>query len=181
MKNIGSILFILLATLFGVATPAYAADVAVGTASLVVHQPEIDTRTSRLRAYLSSHHSPLVDEADHFINEADRLNLDWRLVPAIAGVESTFGKRIPAASYNAWGWGIPSGAAWGIAFRDWKTGITTVSEGIKYTYIDRGAITINQIGRNYAASEAWSWKVRFFIEQITEFSPNSPELLSVTI
>ena len=30
--------------------------------------------------------------------------LDYRLVPAISGVESTFGKHIPDNSYNAYGW-----------------------------------------------------------------------------
>ncbi len=181
MKHIGIILFILLVALFGASTPAFAADVAVETASLIAHQAAPDTRIVLLRAYLSSQNSPFVDEANHFIEEADRLSLDWRLVAAISGVESTFGKHIPTGSYNAWGWGIPTGAQWGIAFADWKSGITTVSEGLKYNYIDRGAITINQIGRIYAASPAWSWKVRYFIEQITEFTPNSPNLLSVTI
>lgn len=181
MKNIGIILFILLIALFGVSTPVFAADVSVEAASLVAHQVDSDTRTVNLRTYLSSHNSPLSDQAGHFVNEADRLGLDWRLVAAISGVESTFGKQIPSGSYNAWGWGIPTGAQWGVAFTDWKSGITTVSEGLKHNYIDRGAITINQIGRIYAASPAWSWKVRFFIEQITEFTPNSPDLLAVTI
>lgn len=181
MKNIGIIPFVLLITFFGASTPLFAVDVAEGTASLVIHQAEKDSRATHLRAYLTSLGSPLVDEANHFVSEADRLGLDWRLVPAIAGVESTFGKQIPTGSYNAWGWGIPTGAQWGIAFSDWKSAITTVTEGLKYNYIDKGAVTIDQMGRTYAASPAWSWKVRFFIQQIEEFTPNSPNLLSVTI
>ncbi|HCR81422.1 hypothetical protein A2875_04175 [Candidatus Gottesmanbacteria bacterium RIFCSPHIGHO2_01_FULL_46_14] len=151
------------------------------TATLAMHHISPDTRATKLHAYLESHNSPLASESGHFIAEADRLGLDWRLVAAIAGVESTYGKQIPNGSYNAWGWGIPTGATWGIAFGDWKGGITTVSEGLKYNYIDKGAVTINQMGRMYAASPAWSWKVRYFIDQITEFMPNSPSLLSVTI
>ncbi|MEK7065669.1 MAG: hypothetical protein AAB961_01630 [Patescibacteria group bacterium] len=181
MKLKSLIIVLILLVFLGASTPAFAADVAVGTASLVVHQAVADTRIALLRAYLSSQNSPFVDEANHFIEEADRLSLDWRLVAAISGVESTFGKQIPTGSYNAWGWGIPTGAQWGIAFADWKSGITTVSEGLKYNYIDRGAITIDQMGRIYAASPAWPWKVRYFIDQITEFAPNSPALLSVTI
>lgn len=181
MKLKTFIVLVILLLFFGASTPVFAVDVAEGTASLVIHQAEKDSRATHLRAYLTSLGSPLVDEANHFVSEADRLGLDWRLVAAIAGVESTFGKQIPTGSYNAWGWGIPSGAQWGIAFGDWKTGITTVSEGLKYNYIDKGAVTIDQMGRIYAASPAWSWKVRYFIEQITEFRPDTPELLSMNI
>lgn len=179
--NIRTIIIGIFLVLLAVPKPVFAAEVADGTAMLATHVVEPDTRAEIIRVYLNSHSSPLEGEADHFISEADRLGLDWRLVVAIAGVESTFGKQIPRGSYNAWGWGIPTGVQWGIAFADWKTGITTVSEGLKYNYIEKGAVTINQIGRIYAASPAWGWKVRHFIDAISTFRPNSPDLLSVTI
>lgn len=183
MKKISITVLILLALLgVGFARPVEAApEVSDAAATLTVHQADNDPRAEQLHSYLVSHNSPLSEMAQHFVEEADRLNLDWRLVPAIAGVESTFGQHVPSGSYNAWGWGIPTGQEWGIGFRDWKGGITAVSEGLRYNYIDRGAITIDQIGHVYAASPAWSWKVRFFIEKINEFTPNKPELLSVTI
>ncbi len=143
----------------------------------ILHDERIDT----LRAYLSMHNSPLAGEAPHFISEADRLGLDWKLVAAIAGTESTFGKHVPSGSYNAWGWGVPTGAQSGIAFGSWKQGITTVSEGLKYRYIDRGAVTVEHIGRIYAASPRWAGNVRFFLNKIEEFTPADPSLLAVTL
>lgn len=154
------------------------------TAKLMVEERktgENDQRVKKLTNYLASQDSPLTAEAGHFVSEADRVNMDWKLVAAIAGVESTFGKFTPHNSYNGWGWGIPTGAASGIAFRNWKEGITSVTEGLKYNYINKGATSIEQIGRIYAASPAWSWKVHYFLNQIDTFAPAKPELIEVTL
>lgn len=159
----------------------YAAVEADGTAKLAAHEHTIDTRVAKLASYLTSHDSPLTSEASHFVAEADRLNLDWKLVAAISGVESTFGQQVPTGSYNGWGWGIPTGAQYGVAFASWKQGITTVSEGLRYNYMDKGAVTIEQIGRIYAASPAWSWKVHFFMSDIDSFVPNHPSLIDITL
>lgn len=176
------LILIVLVLLPGAATPVFAVDnVADSAASLTIHLASVDTRVAHLRSYLLSHDSPLASEAARFVAEADRTNLDWRLLTAISGVESTFGKQIPSGSYNAWGWGIPTGAQWGVAFTSWNDAITTISHGLKENYVDKGAVTIDQIGRIYAASPAWSWKVRYFIDQITDFRPSSPDLLAVTI
>ena len=120
-------------------------------------------------------------EGRHFVAEADRLGLDWKLVAAIAGVESTFGHRVPRNSYNAWGWGIFTGKQDGIHFATWADGITTVSEGLKNRYVNRGAKTIEQIGRIYAASPTWSRKVNFFLAKIEAFVPTDPATLDVEI
>ncbi len=140
-----------------------------------------DTRAAQLRSYLKYHGSPMEADASHFVNEADRLGLDWTMVAAIAGVESTFGKHIPRNSYNGWGWGIFTGASDGIHFASWKNGITTVSEGLRFNYMDRGARTVEQIGRIYAASPTWSAKVRFFMEKIRTFNRVGTDTLAVTI
>ncbi len=149
------------------------------TPNFVVITP--DSRLLQLEKYLDSHNSPLSNDADFLIAEADRLNLDWRLVAAIAGTESTFGKHIPSNSYNAWGWAIYTGMQDGKHFASWKDGITTVSEGLRYRYIDRGAKTIEQIGRIYAASPRWSRNVHFFLREIELFKPAATSLLAITI
>ncbi len=141
----------------------------------------IDYRAPRLKGYLASHNSALEWQALHFVAEADRLGLDWKLVAAIAGVESNFGKRIPPSSYNAWGWGVYTGTKDGVHFGNWKEGITEVSEGLRLRYLNRGLTTVEQIGRTYAASSHWARSVHFFIDQIVEFNPSRPELLPITI
>ena len=159
----------------------FATPIADAAASLVVTDAAAHWRVAKLEEFLASFNSPLTNKASHFVSEADRLSLDWRLVAAIAGVESTFGKHVPGGSYNGWGWGIPTGARSGIGFESWEHGITTVSEGLKKRYVDRGAITVEQIGRIYAASPRWAGNVHFFIRQIDKFSPRGTDLLAVTI
>lgn len=158
-----------------------ASPVADAAASMAAREEVPDARVTKLEGFLASFDSPMQDEAEYFISEADRLGLDWRLVAAIAGVESTFGKHVPSGSHNGWGWGIPTGAHSGIGFGSWKEGITEVSEGLKFNYVDRGAVTIEAIGRIYAASPRWAGNVRFFLTKIDEFEPRGVHLLAVTL
>lgn len=155
----------------------------VSDASAVLSTGKIvrDTRVDMLAAYLKIYNSPLALESQHFIAEADRLHLDWRLVAAISGAESTFGKNIPLGSYNAWGWGIPTGAQSGLAFASWEEGITVVSEGLRYNYFDRGLETIEQVGRVYAASPRWAGNVRYFLNRIETFQSNKVEALDIVL
>ena len=141
-----------------------------------------DTRAERLRMFLESYDSPLAAEADTFVAEADKYNLDWKLVAAIAGVESTFGKHIPTGSYNGWGWGVFTGAADGVHFKDWANGIAVVSEGLRKNYIDRGAHTIYDMGWIYAANgDSWASHVRYFIDKLESFTPAEVAQLPVSI
>jgi hypothetical protein len=151
------------------------------SATLVVFEVQADDRIAKLRGYLASFHSPLVNKAPHFIAEADRFFLDWKLVPAIAGLESTYGKRLPRGTFNAWGWGIPTPQHRGIAFSDWENGITTVTEGLRTNYVDRGASSIEQIGRRYASSPTWAVRVRHIMADIDHYTPRKPSHLLVTI
>src|SRR3972149_9031910 len=76
------------------------------TLNPTISQKPYDNRVEILESFLESYDSPLVPFARDFVESADRYNLDWRLVASIAGLESTFGKHVPASSYNGWGWGI---------------------------------------------------------------------------
>jgi hypothetical protein len=183
MKNKTLFIVLAIAVLLGLPAPVSAVKFEADAAAQLtgMGQLVVDKRVDHLKAYLESHNSPMADQAHVFIREADRNGLDWKLVAAIAGTESTFGKHIPPGSYNGWGWGIPTGAQSGIGFKNWEQGITTVSEGLKKNYVDRGAITIEQMGRIYAASPRWAGNVRFFIQKIEAFTPVGPEHLEVSI
>lgn len=154
-------------------------------ATLAFHQAAdttSDTRAKRLRMFLESYDSPLAGEAETFIAEADKNNLNWKLVAAIAGVESTFGKHIPTGSYNGWGWGVFTGAADGVHFKNWADGIAVVSEGLRKTYIDRGAENIYDMGWIYAANgNSWASHVRYFVEKLESFAPTEVAQLPVSI
>ncbi len=145
---------------------------------------EVDSLNDRivhLEGYFASKNSPLTGTAKTFISEADRLGLDWKLVAAIAGTESYFGRHIPANSYNAWGWAIFTGMSDGKHFDGWEDGIETVSEGLKQNYVDRGLTTVEKIGTRYAADPNWSYKVNHFMDEIETFRPAKPDQLVMSI
>lgn len=113
-----------------------------------------DTRSHMLERYLRSQGSPLASHAGTFITVADRYDLDWRLLPAIAGAESSFGLHIPKNSYNAWGWGIPTGATSGVGFSSWDSAIATVGQGLRAKYFDQGLNTLPKIESRYTPPSA---------------------------
>jgi hypothetical protein len=183
MKRTHIIAILFTAMLF-VASPVYAAgQEADGAARLFpIAEAARDNRVTILRAYLHTQDSPLTDDAATFIREADNNHIDWRLVAAIAGVESTFGKHIPGGSYNAWGWGVFTGEQDGIHFDNWADGIAQVSEGLRKNYIDKGATDIYDIGWIYAANgNSWGSHVTFFLDKIANFTPADPIALDVAI
>jgi hypothetical protein len=124
-----------------------------------------DKRIDTLEKYLEKHNSPIAPYADELVLYADMYELDWRLVAAISGVESTFGKRIPQNSYNAYGW-----ANGKYAFQSWEDSIEVVSRTLKEKYVNDGLITVNQISRRYAPpSNSWAWKVEYFMNDIQKY------------
>jgi hypothetical protein len=165
MRRITAVLILLLSLIFIQAGDALAdVNVAQPSATLKTNSIENDNdyRVVVLKKYLEKMDSPLSDHSRAFIQAADRNSLDWRLVPAITGVESTFGKRIPPNSYNAYGW-----ANGNYYFDSWEESIDVVSDTLKEKYVDRGATTIDEIARIYAPpSNTWSWKVKYFMNEI---------------
>lgn len=132
-----------------------------------VESKQMDRNAQILADYLGQHNSPLQYHAQDLIDAANLYELDWRLVPAIAGVESTFGKKIPGG-YNAWGWGVYGNRA--IYFKSWKDGIYTLSQGLREKYINRGLTDPYLMNRIYAKSPAWGWKVNYFMADLQEFA-----------
>ena len=123
---------------------------------------EFDNRTQILKDYFQQFNSPLAEYAEEFVGAADAYELDWRLLPAISGVESTYGKFIPQNSYNAYGWN--NGA---YAFQSWEDSIWTVTKALKEKYVNRGANTVDKIGRIYAPpSPFWAGKVKGIMAKI---------------
>ena len=164
IKTITYILFVMVLC-FASAGGVYAQDIEAG-ASAAINYSEVsdnfDYRVTNLRKFLIKYNSPLSDYAQDFVVYADIYGLDYRIIPAITGVESTFGKRIPVNSYNAYGW-----ANGEYRFTSWEDSIEHVSMTLKTKYIERGAPTIAQIARRYAPpSSTCGSKVKFFMRKI---------------
>lgn len=127
-------------------------------------RPEPDIRIMALENILKRHNSPLATYAKVYVQHADRNNIDWKLLPAISGIESTFGKHYVAGSYNAYGWGGGY-----IYFKSWEDGIATISEELKLKYVNRGADTIYKIAPIYAPpSTSWAYGVSSFSSEISK-------------
>ena len=140
-----------------------------------------DYRVKIVESYLRKFNSPMTDNAKDFVYYADKYDLDWKLVLAIAGVESTYGNQIPPSSYNAWGWGIYGDNV--IRFKSWKEGIQTVSQGIRERYMDKwGGKDIYEIGAAYASSPHWANSVNIHLEMIQAHILSNPrETLSLSL
>ena len=92
-----------------------------------------DTRVVAMNRMLVEYGSPMAPYAELFVETADDMGADWRLVVAISGVESAFGQLIPRDSYNAWGWrGGPGGDF--SNFDGWADGIEYVTRRIAIGY-----------------------------------------------
>jgi hypothetical protein len=141
----------------------------------------LDSRVKILNNFLKQYDSPLAPYAGDFVAMADKYNLDWKLVAAISGVESTFGKAIPESSYNAWGWGVYGDNV--IRFKSWDEGITTISEGLRERYMNQwGGTDIYEIGAMYASSSAWPDHVEYYMNQIQDFALRNPQdALSISL
>lgn len=125
-----------------------------------------DARVNLLERYLLEHNSPLHPYAVLLVTEADKNNLDYRLVTAIAQQESNLCKKIPFGTFNCWGWGIHSQGTLG--FTSYEEGIRIVSQGIKNKYMNEGFETIDEIMSKYTplSNGSWSFGVNKFMSDI---------------
>lgn len=77
--------------------------IAPGASDSSVSRPVIpDERPARIGRYFAERSMPLEGFGANFIEAADRCDLDWRLLPAIAVRESSGGKQ--ACGNNPFGW-----------------------------------------------------------------------------
>lgn len=137
---------------------------------------KLENRAQILSAYLASYDSPLKYHAQDFVDAAKKYDLDWKMLPAIAGVESTFGRFIPGG-YNAYGWGVYGNQA--IYFKSWKEGIFTVAKGLRENYLNKGLTEVYSINRVYATSPRWAGNVTYFMRDLEKFAQKYEQVRTV--
>lgn len=136
-----------------------------------------DIRAKALRNVFEKYNSPLMDEAENYIKLADKNGVDWKLLPSIAGLESSFGKRLMPNSHNAYGWGGGH-----IYFDSWEHGIDVITKALNEKYYARGADTVWTIGPIYAESPTWAVRVDSFMKKFeTEYVSLLRNEVTITI
>jgi len=124
-----------------------------------------DDRAEKLAAYFATKNSPFVGVARDFIAIADKYSIDWTLLPAIAGLESSFGLHVPAYSYNPYGWNNGK-----YSFKSWSQATEVVASALRTRYVPVGEITAFRIGPTYAASPTWAERVSAYQREINRFA-----------
>ncbi|MFA6081742.1 MAG: hypothetical protein WC741_05060 [Patescibacteria group bacterium] len=146
------------------------AEIIAGASAPLTHQSFIsyeDIQTEKekqlkivIESVLNRYDSPMAGESEAFVKACIKYQIDCYLLPSIAGLESTFGKFIWPNSYNAFGWDRGF-----MMFENWADGIDTVAYGLRKGYLNKGALTVEDIGPIYSESPTWAVRVNFFINQ----------------
>ena len=120
-----------------------------------------------LKNYILKYNAPLAYETDAFIKACTQYDLDCYLLPAISGVESSFGRYLRPGTFNPFGWGRGD-----IPFDSYSEAIMTVGKGLRENYINKGATSVEQIGRIYCEGDTWAGKVTYFMNQLEKEEKN---------
>jgi len=128
-----------------------------------------EARPIILRQFLESYYSPLAPYSDLILAVSQEYGLDWRLLTAIAGAESTFARNVIDGCNNAWGWGIHSRGT--LCFDSWEEGIRTVAQGLREKFLNDGLTTVDEIMARYAPLSldnggSWGYAVSYFMGEL---------------
>ncbi len=125
-----------------------------------------DSKEEILRQFFARYGSPLEPYSADIVAAADRYDMDWRLIPAIAMQESTLCKKIIKDSYNCWGFGIYGTKV--TKFSNYPEAIETVTKTLATKYKSIGLVTPEEIEKLYTPSSngVWASKVSLVMRQL---------------
>jgi hypothetical protein len=131
------------------------------------HGFDHDVRPLAMRAVFEKYNSPMLGYENELIAIAEKHNLDWTLLAAIAGTESSFGKRMPANCLNPYGWGIYGNNK--LCFNSFPEAAEAVAKGLSTRY---NTSSLESIGRTYnkVSTEGWINHTKFFMNKIKNAS-----------
>jgi hypothetical protein len=120
-------------------------------------------RVAQMRVVLTKYNSPMVGLEDVLIKTAEKYGLDWTLMAAIAGTESSFAKRMPYQCNNPYGWGIYGDNK--LCFESLEASIEGVASGLAKKY---NISSIESIARTYntVSTDGWIKHTKFFMNKI---------------
>ena len=124
---------------------------------------EPDMRAAKMRVVLARYNSPMLGLEEDLIRIAEENQLDWTMLAAIAGTESSFGKRMPHKCINPYGWGIYGDNK--LCFTTFLEAAEAVAHGLSTRY---NTSSLESIARTYntVSTDGWLSHTRFFINKI---------------
>lgn len=105
----------------------------------------------RIRRFLARHGSPMTRYSADIVAAGIRYRVDPRVVVAIAGVESTYGRY--CRGHNAWGWGS---ARW----KSWPTAIDRYTRALSIEYRSLRTGRFMAASRTYCPPCGGRWGVK---------------------
>lgn len=129
-----------------------------------------DARVAIVKDFLTKYKSDLLPYAQNIIDAADKYNLDYRLVPAIAMQESNLCSKLTGKlkdSHNCWGFGVYGKNV--TKFDNYADAINTVTKTLAIQYKAKGLETPDQIMKVYTPGSNGSWakSVSYFMDKLT--------------
>ncbi len=133
-----------------------------------IYAKKVSPRLLRLSRFFTSYNSPLAFESESFLEASEKYKIDYKILVAIAGVESTFAKNIAYNSHNPFGYMCGNRVCY---FKSYRQAIFKVAQTIsrnraykKYRLTKR-IIDLAEV-YNYVYPEEWSSKLEWFIKKI---------------
>jgi hypothetical protein len=117
-----------------------------------------DPRLVRLEHYFSEKQCPVKPLAKVFMDASDRHNLDWRLLPSIAFIESGGGKEYKNNNIFGWKNGVHR-------FRSVRHGIETVAERLANSHYYKGK-KLDDVLYTYNPIQGYRERVKFVMEDL---------------
>ena len=124
-----------------------------------------DARVAQVASFLSEYNSPLTPYASYIVETADKYNINYKLIPAIAMQESIACKKEIPGTHNCWGYGIYGKKV--TSFPSYEDAIDTITRYFANKK-NNGIVTLDEIGHIYNPSNDNDWvgKVNLFMTEL---------------
>jgi hypothetical protein len=128
----------------------------------VAHATDV-ARVAQMHSVLESFHSPMSGHEQILIDTAEKYHLDWTILAAIAGTESSFGLHMPDKCVNPYGWGIYGDNK--LCFTSFDDAISGIAQGLATKY---NTTSLETIARTYnkVSTEGWISHTHYFMNRI---------------
>ena len=147
------------------------------SAAVPVHADNETIEAAQMHEVLEKYHSPMSRHETVLIDTAKQYGLDWTLLAAIAGTESSFGLYMPGNCINPYGWGIYGDNE--ICFKSFDDAAAGLAAGLSAGYNTTSVRTIAYT-YNHVSTGGWLAHTESFMDQIKN-APVPVSALPITL